>query len=486
MSIRREQNERREFLSSKKAIVASLDPGDYNIDEDLRRLRKIQIKPSFENLEEAFWNDSISVSFTDITAAVIIGDGLRIRVSNTNTKALKIIKAWCRSINVKRQTVEDLIRDTWFDAIVYSKFYWRVDDRSPGYMNVDMQRLDPKSITINIDPVMGFRNFKQKTHIYKYHKTKSSFYRDRSKDKYNSTSFTFKASTGSKPWQEKVNAENYKSLIAGEQTIYISDEPRAIFFGDFFKKPPIANALNFISYKRWITWFMRKYSQKHWAPFLILKVGDPKTNMYPTDKHVMQSALDNGKSFLRQVTNFGGVSIPGEMDIQALETNTARSSEIYVSYIRELDKQIMYAIFGSMGQREASGNELATSRILEKGWLRFIKGIRRKYELMLTSFWANCLLPYHGIYDVKEIEIDIDWSPLRFETSQELMNSIERGAMIGLWKDKNEMRKAAQSAFPFLEELPENDNKKVDALVIEQTKARNEGRPVANSGQSTN
>lgn len=484
MPIRKDLDQKREFLSSKKAIIASLDSGEVNMDEELRRLRKIQIKPTYENLEEAFWNDSISVSFTDITSAVIKGDGLRIRLEHK--EALQIIKEWCRHINVKRQTVEDWITDTWYDTIVYSKFFWRVDDRSPGYDNVDIQRVDPKTIQIFIDPVMGFRKFKQKTYIYKYHKTKSAFYRDQDKTRDNRTMFTGKYASLRDPWKEEPNLDRYDSMIQGEQTIYIPDEPRAMLFGDFFKKPPIANALNYIAYKRWITWYMRKYSQKHWAPFVILKVGDPKTNMYPTQKHIMQKALDNGKAFLRQITNFGGVAIPGEMDMKTLETNTARSSEIYVLYIKELDKQIMYAIFGSMGQRDATGNELATSRILQEGWLRFIKSIRRKYELILTSFWANCLLPYHGINNVKAIDIEIDWSPLRFESTEELMRSIREGAMIGLWKDKNEMRKAAQPIFSFLEDLPANENEKVEALAIKQAQAGNQKQPVANTKQGKN
>jgi hypothetical protein len=125
----------------------------------------------------------------------------------------------------------------------------------------------------------------------------------------------------------------------------------------------------------------------------------------------------------------------------------------------------MYTIFGSMGQRDAGGSELATARELQEGWLRFIKGIRRMYELLLTNFFAYCLLPYHSINDVKPHEIEIDFSPLRLESTQDLMQSIKIGAEVGLWKDTNEMRKAAQPAFGFLDELPQNENKKVEVLV---------------------
>jgi hypothetical protein len=480
MPIRKQQEVEPEYTASSKAIVAHLGSSDLSLDQDLRALRKVMIKPTFRNLEEGFWNDSIAVSFTEITAAVIIGDGLRVRCDK-RPEAVEIIKKWNRRINVKRQTIEDFIRNTWYDAIVYGKFFWRVDERTKDFTNVDIQRLDPKSIEIRVDPVMGYRKFIQHVMKYSYHRAKKAFYRQAGKE--DNSKIIWSSQWGNTPFDpnQEVLQENY-SLYESPEASYrqvkidLPDEPNVILFGDFFHKPPIANALHYIVYKRWILWFMRKYSQKHWAPFVVLKVGDPGSNTYPSDKHKMQAALDNGQAFIRQITNFGGVSIPGEMDIKTLETQTARSSEIYVLYIRELDKQIMYTIFGSMGQREATGAELATSRQLQEGWLRFVKGIRREYELMLTNFWASVVLPYNGINDVDAMDIEIDYSPLRFETTEELMRSIQLGAMVGLWKDTNEMRKAAQSAFAFLDELPESENTKVEALA-KQTQGQNQTSP---------
>ena len=460
MPIRKTMEQEREFFPSRKAITAMLSNEDMTLDTDLRQLQKVMIKPTFRNLEEAFWNDSIATSFTDITAAVIIGDGLRTRCEDKD--ALEVIKMWNRHVNVKRQTVEDWIRDTWFDLIVYGLFFWRVDDKTSEYLDVDIQRLDPKGVEIREDPVMGYRKFIQHIGKYNYFRTKRAFYRSAGKeydrlwygDRYYKT-----------PGDVNYGERQTFSKNMAELEVHIPDEPHNIIFSSYFRKPPIANALHYIVYKRWILWFMRKYSQKHWAPFVVLKVGDPKSNTYPSDVHKMQAAINNGKSFIREITNFGGVSIPGEMDLKTLETGTARSSEIYVLYIRELDKQIMYTIFGSMGQREASGSELATARELQEGWLRFIKGIRMMYELLLTNFYSYCLLPYHGINNVEPHKIEIDFSPLRLESTQELMQSIKVGAEVGLWKDTNEMRKAAQPAFGFLDELPQNENKKVELVV---------------------
>lgn len=454
MPIRKTIEQIPEFLPAGRSVLATLDPMDFDLDKDLQALKKVMIKPTYRNCEEAFWNDSISTSFTDITAAVVIGDGPRIRCDK-NEEVIKIIKNWNRSINVNRKSVEDWIRETWFDAVVYGKFFWRVDS-STIFDNVDIQRLDPKTIEIFKDPVMGYRKFIQHSLKYKYHRTKGEFYRKAGKQKY--------TRPGS-DWEIDKSTINYgESTDTVATHIHIPDEPQRMIFGDFFWKAPISNALHFIVYKRWILWFMRKYSQKHWAPFVILKVGDPRATNYPTQKHIMQAALDNGKNFIRQITNFGGVSIPGEMDIKTLETGTAKSSEIYVVYVRELDKQIMYSIFGSMGQREASGNELATSRTLQEVWLRFVKGVRRMYEILLTTFYSRVLLPHHGII-IEPEDLEIDWSSLRFESSQEVLSSIKIGAEVGLWKDLNEMRKAGQQVYSFMDPVPENENRKGEDIV---------------------
>jgi len=478
MPIRRNRDKDQIFMPSQKAIIAEIGAVSEELDEDLKKLKKVMINISDVNLEEAFWNDSISTSFTQITAAVIKGDGLRIRLENDEAK--KVIESFNRCINVKRQTIEDWIEETWTDAIVHKQWFWRVDNRTPEYEDVDIQRLDPKTIEVREDPVMGYRKFIQHLDNFKYYRSKKQFYRmagRENEDRY-------------RKWDSKKVSygDEYKRYLnLEEMKIHIPDEPYAILFGKFFNKPPIANALHYIVYKRWILWFMRKYSQKHWAPFIIIKIEDPKSTNYPTDPQEMQSAINNARTFIKQITSFGGAAVPGDYTFETLEKQTAKSSEIYTTYIRELDKQIMYTIFGSMGQREASGNELATSRILEKGWLRFIKGIRRKYELILTYFYSKCLLPYHGINDVSPEDIEIDWSSLIIEETYDLMRAILTGKEAGIWKDQNEMRKAAQSSFPFLDSLPKNENKSIDELIEQQAKAQTktsaEGRLVAYNQQ---
>lgn len=448
VGIRRTIEENREvFLPSRMAVLIDTAPSPWQVDPEIKRLNKLLIEPSPENREKAFWMSSVAVSFTRMTSAAIVGDGVKVNLKNK--KAEKIIKKWNRKINVKRETIEDWMERTWFDCIVHGKGFDRVEPDNIEYENVDIQRLDPKTIKILEDPVYGWRKFEQFIEKFKHHRTKKQFYRKAGIEHYELLPHE----------QDKVyygdGRTRFSSRGVKELQIHIPDEPDRMLFVNFFQVPPISAAVKFIVYKIWILYFMRKYSQKYWAPFVVAKVGDPKQNNYPTDPAIMQQSINKISKIVKNMTAFGYLTVPGDVEVETLETNTARSAEIYPMYIRELDKQIMYAIFGSMGQREASGNELATSRVLEKGWLRFIKGIRRKYELILANFYAECLLPYNGIKNVDPIDIDFEWSRLTLEEPREMMEAIKIGAEIGMWKNQNEMRKAAQAVFAFLEEVPE-------------------------------
>jgi len=62
MPIRQTAEPEREFFPSKKAIIANLSNEDLTLDDDLKSLKKVMIKPTYRNLEEAFWNDSIATS----------------------------------------------------------------------------------------------------------------------------------------------------------------------------------------------------------------------------------------------------------------------------------------------------------------------------------------------------------------------------------------------------------------------------------------
>lgn len=422
----------RRYEPTRKPIIVKWDEDPSSLDPELKKLRHVMIRNTMDNREYCFWSDSISQSFSYITAATIIGSGLRINCKNK--KALEIINGWCREINVNKKGIEDYITSTWIDEIVHGGSYWRIELTKEHPYGVDIQRLDPKSIKKKKDPKYGWVKIIQEVADYKSYRSKASFY----------------ARAGLYNELDQIGTWNYRT-----REIHIPDEPDVLLRTSFFIQPPIASALHYITYKRYILYFMRKFSQKFWTPFILFLVGDPKTNYYPENPEEMQEQIDDVADVVPKIVNFGGLVLPGNVRTEELGKNAANSSDFYVKVLDSLDKQIMLAMYGSMGLRDPSGSDLSTSRGVREGWYQFIQGIRRRYKVGLENFFVRCLLPVNGI-TLKLSELDIEFPPLKVEASEEYMRAVQAGRATGMFKDRNEIRKAGQTIWNWLEELPEN------------------------------
>lgn len=430
------------YKPTRKPIL--LDFGEYvsNLDPELKKLRHVMLRPTQDNREYAFWNDSISQSFSYITAYTIIGDGMRIH--STNHRAKELINDFNEEINVRGKHIEDYIVASWLDEIVHANSYWRIEYDKQYNCGVDIQRIDPKTITRLRDPKYGWTKLIQKVGQYKSHRSKAAFYANASDKDLKLVSYPFKT-----------------------KEIHIPDEPVRLLRTKFFYRAPIGSALHFIAYKRWITYFMRKYSQKYWAPFLLFLIGDPKTNFYPDSPEEMQSAIDDVVEIIPELSNWGGAALPGNVRVEEIGKNSSRSSEIYVTYMEALDKQIMMSIFASMGLREASGSEMATQRGLREGFLTFLRGMRRNYARILDRFYTKALCKHNRI-NISPKEIQIEWDPLKFEPSAEVMTAIQMGVQTGMFTDRNEIRRAGSQIWGWLEPVDKNQRISFDIIKTPQ------------------
>ncbi len=429
-------NFRRKYNPSRKPILKAYQEQPSKLDPELRRLRHVMLRPTADNREYCFWVSSIAQSGALIADSTTTGDGLRIR--STNKEAKDIITGWNQEININGESIEDYFQSSWIDEINHAGSYWRAENFKDLAYKIDIQRLDPKTLICLRDPKYGWKLYIQQVNNFKAYRSKTSFYRNAGVN-------------------DDVLRLTYPYKTMG---VRIQDEPDVLLRTNFFIRPPISTAVQYIGYKRFILYFMRKYAQRLWTPFLLFLVGDPKTNYYPDNPDEMQEAIDDLSEIIPLMSSFGGAAVPGNVIVNEIGKNTARSSEVFVTYMEALDKQIMMAIFGSMGLREASGNELATSRTLREGWLQFLKGIRRKRNTRLIRFYTKCLLPAHGI-KLSNQDVNIEWSPLKFEASEEYMRAIESAYNIGAFKDLNELRKATQTILPWLEPVSSGQNKKI-------------------------
>lgn len=425
------------YSPTRKPIIKQYSYDTSRLDPELKRLQHVMIRNTANNREYCFWTSSIAQSFSAITSSMIIGDGLRIRCKNKTAR--QIIEDFNVEINCNGKSIEDYIWSSWIDQLVHGHDYWRIEINKDLPTKVDIQRIDPKTITKVKDPKYGWIKYIQEVGNMKSYRSKAAFYAKAEKN-------------------DQIQTYTY----ASHKAIHIPDEPDVLLRNSFFVKPPLASATHYIAYKRYILYFMRKYAERLWTPFLLFLIGDPKSNYYPDSFEEMQNAIDDVSEVIPEMVSFGGAALPGNVIPFEINKGSAKNSQVFIDYMEALDKQIMMTIFGSMGLREASGNELSTSRSLKESYLQFIGGIRRKYKISLERFYAKCLLKQNGI-SLAPRDIDIELSPLKFEATAEYMKGISLAVESGLFKDRNELRKAGQVVWRWLDELPPGENTKLSA-----------------------
>jgi hypothetical protein len=437
---------KRSMRATREPIILKMDENMYDLDAVLKQMKYSMIKNTAPNREFAFYNDSISQTMTEITSAVMVGNGPHISIDHKlhGKEALEIIEDWNMEINVNGRTVEDYMRSVWFDEIVHADSFWRVAiDRKLYENRVDIQRIDPKTITKVKDPKKGWRALIQTVPNYKSYRTEAQFYKNVVKDRIYLLPLDIVGNKGSR----------YKL------DIMIPDKPNVVLRTSYFIKPPVGSILHFITGKRWTFYFMRKFAQKHWAPFLVALIGDPNSNFYPDEPEAMNEAIEYVQKILPKISNWGGVALPGIINLKTLDTQSAKSAQIYRDAIELYNKEIMWGLYASMAQRDASGNEQSTQRGILDAFYTFLETMRRKYSNTLTRFYSKCLLPAWGIRDIKQKDIKTEYDPLKKTGYLEIAQAIERLNTIGLFKDDIEARKAGSIVFAHLTALTEGENK---------------------------
>ena len=433
---------KRSLKPTRTPIILKMPEEWYELDSVLKQMKNAMIENTAANREFAFYNDSIAQSMVEITSAVIIGNGPQI--SCENKEALEVIENFNTEINVNGRTIEEYMRSVWFDEIIHADSYWRIDIDPKKYKNrVDIQRIDPKTIRKVKDPKYGWRALVQTVPNYKSYRTKIQFYKNIVKDRL---------------YLSPLEAYGHRG-VRYRLDITIPDEPNVILRTSYFIKPPVGAILHFITGKRYTFFFMRKFAQKRWAPPLIATIGDPMSNFYPDDPEQMAEAMDMMQKILPKFSNWGGVAIPGIIKLSTLDTQSTKSAQIYRDAIELYNKEIMWGLYASMSQREASGSELATQRGILDAFYTFLESVRRRYSNTLTRFYSKCLLPVWGIKGVKQKDISIAFDPLKRSGYLEIAQAIERLNAVGIFKDDNEARKAGSIVFAHLKELNDGENK---------------------------
>lgn len=430
------------FKRTQLPWTGKFDSEPYVTDHDMIKLEDAMIKDTRAHRHRSFWKDYTSQSLGYLTSAVIFGEGIKVGIDG-KIEASQVIEDWNDEINVKHQSIEEFMADVWLDNLIDAQSLWRVyidkQKRDPEHL-VDLQRVPMSSITIQEHPTRGWRRFIQRANVPRKLQTKSAYYRS------NSNVFVDK---------------EYAETI-------IPDEPNCCLFFNFFKTPPVSSILHLLVYKRWITWFMRKFAEKYWAPFILGYVGDPKTGYMPPNKKDQEEAISDTLTALKKIRDFGVGAFLGTTKVETLDTKTQKNANIYVDYLEYLDKAIMIGLHGSIALMEGERQRAENADIVQQGYLRFIRGIRNMFSIKLRKFYARVLLPEYGYNNIKPTDIKINWPPLTLEKIKDMLQAVEIAAKIGVFKDSKEIRKILTPIWPHIDEkISDKEAKEMKNLFLE-------------------
>jgi len=392
-------------------------------DKDLKKLEYAMIKDTYVHRHECFWNDNVATSFANIMISFIVGEGIKVAVKD-DEEAEKIIQRWNDEINVKHQTVEDLIGDIWLDNLIDGRSLWRIFiDNKDEEHKVDLQRVSMRSVKIDIHPTQGWRRFIQTHSVPKKIRTKNSFYAS-----------------------DTLTMLDVKPI----QTV-IPDEPTLAFYVSFFKKAPVSTVLQPMVNKRWTFWFIRKFSEKFWAPFLIGYIGDPESGYMPMKREDIKDSLNFTVDALRKIRSFGVGAFMGTTKVDVLDTKTGQHSDIYVNYIDMYNKQIIHGLYGFIGIRETGQREYGRDMVMQ-GLLRFVRGLREKIAIKLRGLYTKVVLPAYGKERKDTTDVNIIFPGINTENIRDVAYAIETAAKLGAFTDVTEIRRILNPLWKHIDE----------------------------------
>ena len=407
----------------------------YTVDPKVSAIQALLVRNNPVNRHFAVKYEPMANSFIEITGRTITGE--KVNIGSKRKDVDKVLKTFNSCINVRHQTIEDFIALMWRDNVTHGVGLWRnaMYDELPA--KIDIQRIDQRTVRLVEDRLNGYRKWIQEVtlDVSKTYKKKKDFYAE----------------------EEGPGTASISPPQLETRKIVIPDEPNTCISLSLFEHPPVTAVMPLLLYKIWILYFMRKYSEKMWVSPLIGYIGDPKNNQFPYSAPEMQKQINDMARDLVKLRNFAAMATSGANRIEPLKTDTAKSGEIFVTNLRHLNEEIMNGLFGSMGQRSAQGNFKSVNDLVDTAYLRFLKGVRARFEAVLRRFYLQCLLPVNGITDATEEDIDIAWAPLEVYTIEDLMNAIKTGVEAGVFNDQGEVRAIASRLFGELAETPPNN-----------------------------
>lgn len=449
-----------QYFFSRKSLpnLDKINVNHYVTDPDIIKLWEAMIRDTPAHRMKLFLADNTATSYSNMSSSVMVGENIIVTVEK-NPEAEEIIETWNDNINAKHQTIETLLKTSFTDNLMNADSIWRVYVDPEEEPKVDVQRISFLGLQKETHPTRGVVRWVQKAQIPKYPLNKAAFYsRDPTK-----------------------NIE-YKQVVTT-----IPNEPNCVLRIKLFDTPPTSTILKELLIKRWCYWFLRKYIEKYWAPFIIASVGDPKNGYMPKNPQEMNDSLQWAAKQIRMVRDFGGAAFPATTQLNVLDTKSKRDSNIYLETIDHLSKEIAIGLHASIATRDPKGKSKAGQDIAQASYLRTMRGFREVYNIILRRFYAQVLLPAYGIKDVKPRDIKVSFPELQLDDTKKILEAVQIAAKIGAFKDWKEIRKILNPLWKHIDDkISDKEMKEMKNLFMEiNSPSRAEGDvPQARTGSN--
>jgi len=291
-------------------------------DPDILKMDRSVITDILPHRHKLFWGDNTATTFAKMTTSIIVGENIIITCENL--KAKDVIDEWNDNINAEHQSIENFMTDVFIDNLIDAQSLWRVYQDDTGEKPiVDLARVSMAHVQTEKHPTLGYKRFIQRITMPIYTNSKQEFYR----------------------------RNPHETLLTKYRTILIPNELNCCVYVKLFKKPPVSPILPLLNMKRWAYWFLRKFMEKHWAPFIIAYVGDPQNGYMPNDPQELKESLRWAAQQIRQIRDFSGAAFPATMKVEPMDVKVNKGADVFLDTLDHLSREVAIGMFSTLAIR---------------------------------------------------------------------------------------------------------------------------------------
>jgi len=372
-----------------------------NLDQEIQTLRLKTPVDNTSNRHWCFWTESTAKTTMDLFSAGVSGTGPIMR--HKNPKIEKICNNFNKKVNTYGQSIVNVIRHGYSDNAIYpSNSVWRIlETKEEPY--IDLGRLNMGNVVTVSHPYMGWTKY---------------IYEDMFDESIRNKKNWFFSNKYSPSYDLSTNTVDYVG------TIYKWHIPKdSTFTLNLVEKPIMSSVLQYIIFKRWIMWFMRKLAEKSWMPPLIGMLGNENVefDFSPETERVYMNDFAKRMSTL---STFGIAILKYGESIEPLESKVVgRQSENLTNQIRLLDEQIVFGMGGSLGFQGVQQSQVTGDRQKEHSLTRAIKTHRQMITNELCNLHIKHLLPHYG-YEIELETLGVEWPYANDDTNLEIIQMV--------------------------------------------------------------